>query len=401
MALLVTSCSEDESLNVQGNLDILNERYLITQNEAVAFVEEHVLSQKRLASRSDFAVTAFSSEGPDGLPTTHVVNYDSDDAVGWIMVSGDERVSPVLAYGTASNLLEEDLILPGIEEVYTEYRLSVEGIRVGTMDAAAPGNPLVNYAPVPCVETITRPCSDRPPGPGVSECEDSEWTIGPVIEPTWGQNCPYNIPSPDKGCDRDRCGDGRAPAGCVVTAIVQLVAHYEILEGIRYAELETLYEFDEPANLTTANEPGNVVELFDRVAEEVNPNYGCGGTWKLPSRIDNKLEDLGFANGGDRRKWDDYAAFVQLRSGRPMVVEGRQKQFRNWHVWLADGYRDVTICALPIGQRRERRVHYNWGWNGRGNGFYAIDTWQPLDNGRPFNENYDSHNKMITGIRAR
>lgn len=60
----------------------------------------------------------------EGLPVIHVSNYNVENQESWVAMSGDKRISGVLAFGLGSVILEDLFTLPGVEE-WSETILTV------------------------------------------------------------------------------------------------------------------------------------------------------------------------------------------------------------------------------------------------------------------------------------
>ena len=93
-----------------------------------------------------------------------------------------------------------------------------------------------------------------------------------------------------------------------------------------------------------------------------------------------KTDDLGYANYSDAQ----WAALMQteLTAGRPIVYCAYDNMTGSGHAFNIDGY-DAT----------DDTYHINWGWNGRGNGYFAINAFTYND------YTFGTGQQMVIGIQ--
>src|SRR5690606_56312 len=93
---------------------------------------------------------------------------------------------------------------------------------------------------------------------------------GPLLKTLWGQGVPYNDKVTKTGCSN--YSNGRAPTGCVATAIAQ-VARY-------HAYPSTKYKWSIMPNRLWASDKGSnganeVAKLMKDIGDWVGMDYGC------------------------------------------------------------------------------------------------------------------------------
>ena len=243
-------------------------------------------------------------------------------------------------------------------------------------------------------------------------------TFGPYLQVRWGQDWPYNMACPiQEGL--------RTKAGCVATAIAQIMTYYkhpssftatfqptdyvqqldwdEILEH-KYTENTT----DETCSQCTSSTIHNVIaSLIRQIGVKVEMIYGVkvsGTDSELFAR--SALTHFGYTSGS----YQDYSNYVVANSiiGRKLVFMRGGISADDGHAWVIDGYRHIhelhRECIKPINalewieQKRWTEDHYynhiNWGWNGENNGYFLRDVFditnpQGLDSGMRVSDSID------------
>lgn len=387
--IATVGCSPEEREDPRAATNL---EYVITQADAVAFVRS-MIDPGVLSGRTEGIGETYTSLDTNGLPKVHVVNYTLDEAPAWVMISGDERITPLLGYGSGRYLPESDVSLPGIRETYEEYGGAVIGMRIGTLESTGPPMDIDDYRPVPCGERYGRDCYTGP-GPGKCWAADVDEQFGPLLTTTWGQNCPYNrfgIPN-DNGTDR--CGLPLTPAGCIPAAMAQIINYWAVTPGYDYGAMLPFYMGTNPTHVTIATQDQNVVPLYSELSGRLGTFHTCGGTGAIPDLVDGVFRRMGYSRGGDKNDYDAVLVERDIRAGRPVIMNARRTRTSDWHVWVIDGFHiRRTECASDVWQ------HMNWGWDGNGNNWYLVGQWQPVDaRGLPFGSNYGAYKKMFTNI---
>lgn len=202
-----------------------------------------------------------------------------------------------------------------------------------------------------------------------------------LMKTKWNQGSPYN-----KFCPKAE-GQGRAYAGCVATAMSQIMNYWRYpTHGTGqhsytwdpYGELsanfgEATYEYDLMPNSISDMSP---VENIDAIALfmyhcgiAVDMMYGPSGSgafsWDVPSAV---RKYFGYTNRCHMYNRDDYSLKEfqdmlkdQFDMGWPCYYSGYDEGDGGGHAFVCDGYDDKDM------------FHFNWGWSGSGDGFFVID----------------------------
>ena len=124
---------------------------------------------------------------------------------GFVIVSADERVKPILGYSYTNNFVVEDMPINVISWL-DNYKKQIKAV----VDNNYPAD----------VETKTTWIRLKA---GQSITARSGNSVDPLLQTTWNQNCYYN-----QFCPIDSSGPcNRVYAGCVATAMAQVMHYWE------------------------------------------------------------------------------------------------------------------------------------------------------------------------------
>ena len=144
----------------------------------------------------------YTQKDANGNPVLYVFNVDYK---GFVIVSAEDRVSPILGYSFEGNFDAEN-ISPNAEYILGDYQWTIDYVRSNKMDT---GDEV--RAQWEMVESTGRVTADK----GTNAVE-------PLLSTTWNQNAYYN-----DLCPEDPEGpNGRVYAGCVATAMAQVINYW-------------------------------------------------------------------------------------------------------------------------------------------------------------------------------
>lgn len=198
----------------------------------------------------------------------------------------------------------------------------------------------------------------------------------------WNQNDPYN-----KFCPTGN-GGGRSYAGCVATAMSQVMYYWKYpahgygnhtYTHYTYGEISAdfasaTYDFDNMPNSISNSSP---VEQIDAVAYfmyhcgiAVDMDYSPSGSGAYSQDVpDAVLKYFGYSNRcryypRDNYSLEDFQNLLkdQFDMGWPCYYSGSDTEGQGGHAFVCDGYDDNDM------------FHFNWGWGGSGDGYFAIDA---------------------------
>ncbi len=201
-----------------------------------------------------------------------------------------------------------------------------------------------------------------------------------LVQTRWNQNFPYNKFCPSEG--------GRTYAGCVATAMSQVMNYWRYpTRGYgkhsytygQYGEIsanfaEAEYDFDlMPVSISDMSPVENVdaIALFMyHCGVAVDMMYGTDGSGAYSEDVPEAvLKYFGYTNCcrmvyRDSYPLEEFQAMLknQFDLGWPVYYSGTDTDGQGGHAFVCDGYDENDL------------FHFNWGWSGSGDGFYAIDA---------------------------
>ena len=338
-----------------------------------------------------------SSRSDNGLDV-YVFNFSDDQ--GFAMMSTDTRIPSLIALANKGNLNENDTVdNPGLKIFLEQVSLGI------TLD----GLP----------ETYEKL---DPFDPGVPTPSYVKWTID-VAHPNglcsvkWGQLDPYNIYCPVKR-------DTVCPTGCVATAVAQLMSVYEYPNSYRE------YKFKWPEmkltteNIATTVGADNVARLMQQLGlpGNLNMRYTPTASSSYSEYIPGVLESFGYSDGGTLKYYNIEDVISEINANHPVLADGVAAA--GGHEWLIHGLMTHTKIdqapdgkgnLIPVRSTKYYYVQCNWGWDGKGDGYYLSDAFD-TSNGPVYNDDSTDDNlthstthdagrhkfkniRIITGIR--
>ena len=292
-------------------------------------------------------------------PTLYIFDYQQNN--GFIVVSADDRVVPLLGY-SETNDIDPDNLSPELEYWLGEYSRQIEYMRETGM-------------------TSTRAGIDLP-----------EWeSVEPLLKTMWDQESPYNdlCPVLSEKNSQGVLQTAKAPTGCVATSMSQIMKYYnwpaQGKGSISYKYNQTEYSLDfsqitfDWSNMLDSYRKGSynsvqanaVATLMKAAGYSVEMQYGLDGSGAYSSLITNALINYFSYDPGIRyyyRTWYHYSDWCKmiydnLKEGSPVIYNGSGSG--GSHSFIFDGYENNGY------------FHVNWGWSGSGNGYYRIDALDP------------------------
>ncbi len=310
-----------------------------------------------------------------GVPLFYVFNFEP---IGFVIVAADDAVIPVLGYSFESNF-DLNLLPENAKGWFDGYKVQINNIVNSRLD-----------------NSITKKEWTRIEANRFSPNRSS---VAALCTTKWDQGKYYNAACPsDASAPTDN--DGRVYTGCVATAMAQIMKYNNYpasgignhsythptygIQSVDYAA--STYNWSAmPSNVTSPN--AEVAKLMYHCGVSVNMNYAVDGSGAQSSRVPNALISLfGYSPTAEMKEMSDFSASgwisllkSELDAARPMYYAGDDGVAG--HAFVCDGY-DATD-----------KFHFNWGWSGYGNGFFAIGSLNP--EGSTFNQG----NEVIVRIK--
>lgn len=372
----------------------------VSEQEAIQiaknfFSENSTRRAKALSFKTSNFTVAYTCQNETSLLTRssspqeayyYVINVNEDD--GYIIVSGDDRARNILAYSHKGKFNPENIPANSAEWLQG-YKEQIS--RLMSEPEETTGNSLTNKA-------ISYPSI----------------TIEPMVQTTWGQGNPYNLQ-----CPVDQTAEGNnelSAVGCTATATAQIVNYHQWPERAS----GSITYFDTNQNVTRnmnfderpAFDWGNMkldYTLYDGSLEEeknavANLMVCVGHASKMAysaaaSGASLKNAALGLKQyfNYDRNiriyesaytPTDEWIEILigELTANRPILYSGYNNKVG--HAFVCDGYDGNGM------------FHFNWGWGGSSDGYYAISALYPGVQGiGGSNGSYTFSQTIVTNIQ--
>ena len=379
---------------------------------------EQGIGSKTSDSASKWSAYQVYANGIDNLYLFNIYGSDSKGVVeqGFVVVSGDDVATPVLAFSTETvlpygNTLKE--INPVAYAHLQRYGKQIAAAKVEGMAATSATKQKWAQLESDDVIDIARA---RIAAKGDYLDDNIPQLLGNMI---WGQSEPYN----------DRCPGGSV-TGCVATAFGMIMNYWNYPEhgfgmhayngtdnpaaypnwtyGVQYADFEhTYYDWDHMEDYAAINSPSEVKDaiatLLYHIGVSLNMHYTPDGSgcWSLPeyAMFDTSLHlyESAYTIGADYRIPRHFGYKYSYSGMRDSIgndslwltmlyhslAEGKPVYYAGWaaedneaghsgtsgHGYILDGYFSDAIDT--------NYFHINWGWNGSLNGFFKVDAMHP------------------------
>ena len=341
-----------------------------------------------LSAEADVAAT---------LGRIYVVNYEDD--AGFAILSADRQLPSVLGYADSGNVTDT-MTNPGIK-LFLE-RLPDFVATSLRWDSLTDPDPPVDPDPGGG-GTDPGPAPDPSDTTVVYRYHHNQFvcttTEGPYVKVEWGQGYPFNnrvtTLCPNKMT-------GRAPAGCTITAMLQIMSSHcyptsyiEILDLTR-VELDWATYISYKRGLDFGRDPAaenRIARFTHMLGINASIDYGCNGSGAAVKNIKKTFEGYGYHTDGVMSyTWDRVREDID--HGLPVFTAATPLS-GDRHAWVIDGYKygyyltdvfmDVydangnLIRGYYLGVEHEYHTlaHCNWGWDGDGNGYFLNDCYSP------------------------
>ena len=320
--------------------------------------------------------------------------FNNEDSKGFVIISADDCVTPILGYSYDNNFVTENLppnLKCWLDGYAEQIRTAVEMRATATDEIMADWERLRQEKNLPI---------------------RSETAVNPLITTHWDQSPYYNALCPVHPTY------GQTVTGCVATAMAQIMKYWSYPEhgygsnqytptqypelGLQYADFSgTTFQWSQmPTTLYNNNDA--VATLMYYCGVSVNMNYGVGypyddGSSAYIISYDGYLENCAenalktffdYKNtlqGLQRINYADSQWITllknELNNSRPILYGGFGT---GGHAFVCDGYNNSNY------------FHFNWGWGGESDGHFAINNLNPNPFGQQ--QNYSNNQVAIIGI---
>ena len=323
------------------------------QQQAYSFWGKQMPQKAKAKSRT--ATTASPSDA------YYVFN---NDAGGFVIIAGDDAVTPVLGY-TSTGAFDAENLPDGLKDLLKSYERQI---------AALGDNYVAN-------QTATRAAFT-----GEKLLKTAEWN----------QMAPFNKYTPNNYV-----------TGCVATAGAIVMKHhgypakgtgshsYTWKGKTLTANFEHDYDWASmPAKYDGTNDAAfdGVARLMSDLGVAVEMQYDKDGSGAYIGNLVTALQKYyGYSKLSHLMAIEDVGAEAwnsrlreEIDANRP-VLYAASDPARGGHAFVIDGYKDESFSV-------------NWGWGGYCNGFYQIGALNPESNGKPEGDKYNVGQSAVFGM---
>ena len=324
------------------------------QQQAYSFWGKQMPQKAKAKSRT--ATTASTSDA------YYVFN---NDAGGFVIIAGDDDVTPVLGY-TSTGSFDAENLPDGLKDLLKSYERQI----------AALGD---NYQ---ANQTATR----------------AAFTGEKLLNTAkWNQTAPFNKYTPNG-----------YPTGCVATAGAIVMkyhgypakgtgSHSYIWNGqTRSASFEHTYDW---ANMPERYDKTNgaafdgVATLMADLGVAVEMQYAKDGSGSYIGDLVTALQKYyGYSKLSHLLAIEDVGAEAwngrlrgEIDANRPVLYAASDPNTGGGHAFVIDGYKDESFSV-------------NWGWGGYYDGYYKIGALNPESAGKPTGEQYNVGQSAVFGM---
>jgi thiol-disulfide isomerase/thioredoxin len=292
--------------------------------------------------------------------------FNISEAQGYVLLSAQDNTYPILGFSMEGVFIKDDQNYPiQFRSMLDSYK---DQIRDAALNQIETNTYIKNKWEYYSQENFS---SDK-----------SIKSVTPLLETSWNQGCYYNGMCPEH--NQGPCG--HVYAGCVATAMGQVMKHYTFPEqgsgshSYTHDEFgnlsvnfdDALYNYEEmPLSISADND--EIAQLLYHCGVAVEMNYGYDGSGAYAHNARNAFVNyfnyssdatLIYKSSYSNTAWEQKMR-DQLDNGYPICYFGYGT---GGHAFNCDGYSD------------ENYFHFNWGWSGYYNGYYYLNSLNPGSN---------------------
>ena len=299
-----------------------------------------------------------------GFPNLYIFTAEQ----GFVVMAADDCVQPILGYSLTNKFVAEgmpDNVRGWLQGYDDEIQWGIDHQVRATSETAKQWKDLAA---------------------GKTNAAKATAIVDALVQTKWNQGSPYNNLCP-------KIGTTTTVTGCVATAMAQVMKFWEHPvtgtdshsytwnnQSLSADFGATTYEWSLMTNTygssSTNDEKAAVATLMHHCGVSVEMDYGissAGGSAASTYDVMSALQTyFSYAPNMQYKSKDDYEDEVwitmlknELNDGRPMQYRGSDAGGEGGHSFVCDGYDS------------DDKFHFNWGWGGYCDGFYALDDMEP------------------------
>lgn len=338
---------------------------IINKDKALKVAENFFSRELKInTDKSSLTYVSLNSEENGQFTAMHVFSNKNS----YIIIAGDDRVFPIIAYSTESSFPTKG--------------------EVKALDAWINNSTKAITAESRLKSTVSDKIKDAwyfyLSNEKSGSITGNSKSVMPLLQTYWNQDAGYNYYCPPHPAGPD----GKCYAGCVATAMSQVMRyykypahgtgnysyHHQAFGDLMVNFSQSYYDWANMGISITNNDPDTVKR--NAIAKLM---YDCGisvGMYYTPSGSSSFLERTQYPlyNNYKYRRYITYAERANYNDEiwRNMITDnldmhypilyGGQDLSVGGHAWVCDGYQGNNY------------FHFNWGWGGAGNGFFYLNN---------------------------
>ena len=338
------------------------------QKLGAKFLSTTSLSQKNTDIQLNLVSAALDLQR--GGTDYYVFNVKNGE--GFVIVAGDDRVKPILAYSTTGQYDPQN-VSEGFAFTLNSFREEIQYVREHNLSATP--DIIAEWKMVNETGSLNRGGQTRA-------------VVDQLCQTLWNQNFPWN-----SQCPEDEIGSGgHVYAGCVATAMGMVMKYWEWpAQGVGshsyhpqgYPQQsanfgETEYHFELMPNTldstSTEEEYFEIAQLLHHLGISVDMQYSGEGSGAYSEDVpdalrnyfrydcDNHITNYNYWGWGgySNEEWANMLKEGGLDELMPLYYSGQDDNGHGGHAYVCDGYDENDY------------FHFNWGWSGRDNAWCPI-----------------------------
>ncbi|NTW31883.1 MAG: T9SS type A sorting domain-containing protein [Bacteroidetes bacterium] len=325
--------------------------YSVAKKTAENFYAHNSLNEN---AKETISLLSCHVENPDTL--FYIFNIGKN---GFVIISGDYSVTPVLAYSTEGNFII-DQQQQAIQDWLQNYALQISFAKKEKIKVKNSAWRIYQNERIEKSEKITAK------------------GVNPLLTTRWDQGAGYNYHCPAFSSGPD----GKCYAGCVATAMAQIMKYFNYPEHgysshsyyhpyfiYIFANFDTTYyNWSAMTNVLNNTSKEAISSLIYQCGVSVDMNYMPTGSGANSSDVPQALKNYFHYRpdvssiSKDLYYYKDWNEILHdnLDLHHPVLYSGAGSS--GGHAWVCDGYRDSLF------------FHFNWGWSGANNGYFLLDS---------------------------
>ncbi|MDR1201293.1 MAG: C10 family peptidase [Tannerellaceae bacterium] len=360
LLVLLTTCGEKESLFEREKAPVSQEeKYLFSLGDALSYAGKLQLHNENLITKGEIKAVSQSISMSVGVgkPDFHIINYTNG---GFVIVSADKRIPPVIAYSDDSEFDFEGEFPPGLQMWMDNVSQNVKDKRAENAEPDASTTAMWNAFTGNIVAAPPAPTYCTPVGATYTNYQTI--TYGPLLTTTWSQMTGYNEALTYMGCSVN----GYPPVGCVPLAFAQLMRYYQKPSSYSWSSMG----------------PGSSIlqNLLKDLGTYLGTYYDCDGSGTDTYYIQSVLPTHYGYSSCTSSGYNYNSLYNYISTNKPVLITGCGT---GCHMWICDGLELIYDGTCITGNTIQttlvsKRLHMNWGSEGGNyNGYYSENHFNP------------------------